>query len=346
MNRLLKNPLFSASAPCAAFKERPIGFVDVGARGGIHPLVEPLAGVTAVLGFEPDVVECKRLHDDLALECPWAVYEIEPIALAETDGESILYLLSVPTNHSLRPPNLGLTQRYTMTKFQKVDQVSLKTASLDTLLFGRRQSEEYWGEFLKLDTQGTELEILKGARRTLSERSVAVFSEVEFCQIYEGQKLFSDIELYLREFGFSFYGFTKIGQRSCKRLDKRSEIGRERVLYADAVFLKDPLPGGFQQIPLSRRGNYVLFACSLLLGYHDFALELALSTWAKGDEAKRIEDLVHAQAAYAPSQAYDEALELVERVRRNPELANVEVGRFVDKRRYQYDYDDVVITSS
>ena len=62
--------------------------------------------------------------------------------------------------------------------------------------------------------------------------------------------------------------------------------------YADAVFFKDPLPGGPQREPLSMRGNHVLFACTILLGYYDFALELALATWAFGVEATRIEKLV------------------------------------------------------
>ena len=39
--------------PGARCAPTPLGFVDVGARGGVHPLVEPLARRTAVLGFEP-----------------------------------------------------------------------------------------------------------------------------------------------------------------------------------------------------------------------------------------------------------------------------------------------------
>lgn len=341
VNSLLNDPLFADSAAGVALEQKPLGFVDVGARGGVHGLVEPIAGVTSVLAFEPDEEECARLRSHLASNSPWAACELEPCALAEGDGEAVLHLLSAPTNHSLRSPNPEMVQRYNMVKWHLVGKIPLQTTSLDRVLFERRPTEDNWGEFLKLDTQGTEFEILKGAHRTLSERTVAIFTEVAFCQLYEGQKLFSEMELLLRDYGFSFYGFATLHQRSRKRLDKRIEIGQERTIWADAVFFKDPLPGGAKQVSLSERGNYVLFTCALLLGYYDFALELALETWAVGDEAKRIEKLVRQCASLPPEQSYSEALALADRARKSPEFANIEVGRFVDRRRQWCDYDDV-----
>jgi FkbM family methyltransferase len=341
LNSLVNESLFAESAAGAALRQKPLGFVDVGARGGVHGLVEPIAGVTAVLAFEPDEEECARLRSHLALNSPWAVCDLEACALAQGDGEAMLHLLSAPTNHSLRPPNLEMVQRYNMVKWHQVGSFPLQTTSLDKVLFERRLKEDYWGEFLKLDTQGTEFEILKGSQRTLSERTVAIFTEVAFCQLYDGQKLFSDVEMLLRECGFSFYGFATVHQRSRKQLDKRKQIGQERTIWADAVFFKDPLPGGSKQISISERGNYVLFTCALLLGYYDFALELALETWAVGEEAKRIEKLVRQCAALSSEQSYSDALALAERVREYPELANIEVGRFVDRRRQWCDYDDV-----
>ena len=341
LNSLLSEPLFAESAPCATLRSKPLGFVDAGARGGVHSLVEPLAGVTAVLGFEPDEEECIRMNTQLTAGSPWAASCIEPIALAAEDSTAQLYLLSAPTNHCLRQPNIRFTRRYNMVKWQQMGVVSLRTTSLDKILFGPRAQEDYWGEFLKLDTQGTEFEILRGAERTLAERTVAIFSEVEFFQVMEGQKLFSDVEVFLRERGFAFYGFATTGYRSCKLLDKRGEAGRERMFYADAVFFKDPLPGSPECRVLSERGNHVLFICALLLGYYDFALELASATWASGAEAERIEKLVRKCAALPPSKAHNDVQELARRVQTKPDVANIEVGRFVDRRRHLCDYNDI-----
>ena len=340
LNELLQDPLFARSAPGATLRAKPLGFIDIGARGGVHEVVEPLAGVTAVLGFEPDKAECERLRTELAAGSPWAACEIEPWALAAGDGEASLFVLSSPVNSSLRPPNPDFIDRYKMTGFDQVGRIPLQTASLDKLLFGARSTEDYWGEFIKIDTQGTEFEILEGAGRTLAERTVAILSEVEFFEMYQGEKLFSEIEIFLRGHGFAFHGFD-VHFRSRKLLDKHKAAGRERAFFADAVFFKDPLRGGRSRAPLSERGNHVLFSCALLLGYYDFALQLALETWATGEEAGRIESLVRNQAASVASRAYRDALELAERVRANPDLANLEVGRFVDRRRYLSDYDDI-----
>jgi hypothetical protein len=95
------------------------------------------------------------------------------------------------------------------------------------------------------------------------------------------------------------------------------------------------------QKPLSKRSNYVLFACALLTGYYDFALELAIKTWAQGEEAKRIEQLVHRVAHLDPAETYKKLLTLIDRTKANPERTNLEVGRFVDERRHINDYDDV-----
>ena len=337
INDLLDDPLFARSAPHESLLGHPLGFVDIGARGGIHEVVEPLAGATAVLGFEPDEEECKRLSLRSA-ELPWADYRIEPLALAGGRGRGRLRLLSWSQNNSMLSPNKEFVRRYKMSRFEEVGSNSVRTTTLDEAVF--EDSKTKWGEFLKLDTQGTELEILQAAERTLSERTVAIMTEVEFAQLYQDQKLFSEVELFLRRRGFSFYGFMSTHHRSQKRLDKRIEAGRERLLHGDAIFFKDPLPGGFSERPLSDRGNHTLFVCAVLLGFYDFALELALNTWAKGSEGSRIEKLIHARAFLPAGKTSREVELLAKRIRAKPRLANVIVGHFVDERRNLHDYQD------
>ena len=340
IDAILHDADFRASAPHESLRKCPLGFVDVGARGGVHEVVAPLAGVTGVLGFEPDRTEAERLRA-LAGDLPFAGFEVEACGLAAAEGRATLHLLSAPTNHSLRAPNLPFTNRYRMLKFAEVGTESVRTRALDDVLFDARGAETHWGELIKLDTQGTELEILRGAERTLAERTVAVLTEVAFCEIYAGQALFSEIELWLRERGFSFYGFSALHYRSRKLLDKRLEAGRERALWSDAVFFRDPLPGGPPTARLSDRQLHVLFCCALLLGYFDFALELAGETWAGAEERARVERLVRRLAANPPERALAEVGKLAAQVGASPEDATLHVGRFVDRHRHLSDFDDV-----
>lgn len=346
-NSIANHPLFLESEVGESLRAAPIGFIDIGARGGAHEIVEPIAKLTAILGFEPDQAECQQLLQNPSVYEPWAAFCLEPIALANVKSSADLYLLSAATNHSLLPPNAEFTARYNMDKWQIVGKESLQTELLDTVLFSGKLDKYRFGEIMKLDTQGTEFEILQGASRTLDERTVAIVTEVAFCELYKGQKLFSDVELLLRQHGFSFYGFSKLHGRSCKLLDKRNHTTAERAFYADAIFLKDPLPGPSQRRDIDERGLYVLFTAALILGYYDFALELATKTWASSPKSKeKITSLVLDISKLSAANTHHALLEVVNKVDNHPELANILVGDFVDRRRRICNYDDVLNVSA
>lgn len=343
-NVLSDHPLFRDSAAGKSLQEMPLGFIDIGARGGAHDIVEPIAKQTAVLGFEPDEEECQRLMRMPEVYQPWGRFLLKSVALADKKGTASLKLLSSNTNHSLLSPNNALTKRYNMVKWEEVGQCSLETDTLDAVLLDESMKNQRWAEFLKIDTQGTEYEILEGSFKTLSAETVAVVAEVAFCELYQHQKLFSDVETLMRKQGFSFYGFTTLHTRSKKYLDKRSSATRERLIYTDAVFFKDPLPGGYTA-EFNDRMAYTLFTVSLLLGFYDYALELANGTWlqkSNDEEKDRINELVQWCARKDPVQALKDINQLAVIANEKPELSNVIVGGFVDRRRFYCDYDDVL----
>jgi FkbM family methyltransferase len=344
IDEIAKDPLFSRTVIGRSFAAQPLGFIDIGARGGVHDLVAPIAKLVAVLGFEPDQPACDELNAKLATDKTWARALCLPVALADTAGPALLHLCAAPTNHSLLPVDADFVARYRMEKFDQTGSYPVETQALDTVLFETLATEPGWGEFLKIDTQGTEFEILQGARRTLRERTAAIFVEVEFCQIYQRQKLFSDLEVFLRSEGFSFFGFHSTHERSRKFLDKRRFAGRERLLHADAVFFKDPLhPGQRGRIPT--RHGFVVFACALLCGYFDFALEIvesALEGSVVEVDRRNLIELVEKLAAYPPATTAQAAISLAAAVKAKPESANITVGRFADARRAIANCEDVL----
>jgi FkbM family methyltransferase len=344
-DKLTRDADFAALGLADEFSKLPLGFIDIGARSGVHELIEPVAGLAAVLGFEPDPEECRRLLADPTITAPWASFDLEPIALSDRTGEVPLHFAAVSTNDSLLPTHPPFVRRYNMPKFEARGATSVAATTLDAVLYGAAPRAPQLGEFIKVDTQGSEWEILAGAARTLAERCVAVHAEVWFCEVYTNVKPFSDVEQLLRRHGFSFYGFTTWHCRARaypRHMVKTIEVGRERPIYADAVFLKDPLPGGPCPVALSDRQWRVLFVCALLLGYFDLALELGEAIW--GDRPERLQAarrLVHGQAAADPAATVKEVEELAARVTAAPDQAIVEAGRFADRRRLWWDYDDI-----
>ncbi|KAF0219371.1 MAG: FkbM family [Geobacteraceae bacterium] len=293
------------------------------------------------MAFEPDRGESENITHNMSRNMPYARFHVAPCAVGRENGSASMNLYETPSNNSFFAVNRRVADRYNIKTFVECGTQSVPTTNLDTYLFEKLGDEGHWGEMLKLDTQGMEFGILEGAQRTLAERTVAIIAEVEFFRMYNDQPLFSEVEQLLRSNGFAFYGFTKMSYRSRKQMDKHTSIGRERILWADAVFFKDPFPGGFWNKPLTDRQNYALFSSALLLGYYDFALEVALKTWAHGEETERIKALVRNCATAPPEDAVRALRELTQRVEARPYLANIEIGRFIDQRRFTWDYDDV-----
>jgi len=290
LNSLSSHGFFASTSVADALSKQPLGYIDVGARGGVHPLVEPLADITAVLAFEPDLDECNRLSE---LETPFAHFEIEPIAIS-TGQKASLHILKRQINNSLLTPNLEFANRYSVDGFKLESVQQVDTQSLDRAIIEYKFDKIPFGELLKLDVQGAELDILKGATKVLRERTVAAVIEVEFCELYINQPQFSEVDQFMRSQGFLFYGFMTLNYRSGQLrslLKSKSSHWQERLIHADAVYFKDPF---IQSNKFSPRGYHALFACSLLLGYYDLSAELIKHGLLPGeDDTERMMTFIH-----------------------------------------------------
>ena len=86
-------------------------------------------------------------------------------------------------------------------------------------------------DLIKIDTQGYELKVLKGADKIISPTFArAVYVEVLFVELYEAQPYFLDIYKVLSERGFRLVGFYNIF---------RSVQSPHFLLWCDALFVSD-----------------------------------------------------------------------------------------------------------
>ncbi|MBI4064650.1 MAG: FkbM family methyltransferase [Elusimicrobia bacterium] len=92
-------------------------------------------------------------------------------------------------------------------------------------------------DFFSIDTQGSEYEILQGARGALKSSILAVALEIGFHPFYKDQKLFGDLCALLSDHGFHFVKFLHIGEAS----PYRAKVGLRAdgfQVYGDALFLR------------------------------------------------------------------------------------------------------------
>ena len=112
---------------------------------------------------------------------------------------------------------------------------TITTESLDKLSQTRGLPE---CDFLSIDTQGSELEILQHAENVLSN-CVGVKLEVAFVRRYLDQPLFGEIDTFLTNRGFIFVKFTELKEWS--PLENGVEVrGSKMQVESDAIYFKSP----------------------------------------------------------------------------------------------------------
>ncbi|HUC62608.1 MAG TPA: FkbM family methyltransferase [Alphaproteobacteria bacterium] len=92
-------------------------------------------------------------------------------------------------------------------------------------------------DFLSIDTQGTEFEVMEGALATIDAGVLALTCEVEFRSMYLGQRLFPDLFRLALAHGFEFVDFTHLQAVAPTRLPVGVR-GREPLAFGDALFFK------------------------------------------------------------------------------------------------------------
>jgi FkbM family methyltransferase len=113
--------------------------------------------------------------------------------------------------------------------------IALRTVTLDSLVDSGAVPAP---DFLSLDTQGSEKDILEGSTRCLAGRTLGLILEVEFHELYKGQALFGSIAEMLKDAGFHFVDFLHLGHLAPSRR-KSGLRGKGFLAYGDALFLRD-----------------------------------------------------------------------------------------------------------
>jgi FkbM family methyltransferase len=134
-----------------------------------------------------------------------------PLALADVSGERTLYLTREMACSSLYRPDSTLTGSLPeLACASEVGTSKIVVTTLDEWSAANGVAEV---DFIKLDTQGAELDVLRGGERALeSVRGLEV--EVEFNPIYIGQPLFGDVDRFLRDRGFVLWKLSTLAHYS------------------------------------------------------------------------------------------------------------------------------------
>lgn len=261
----------------AALLDRPLVVLDAGCRWGFAEAWEALGAQVELIGFDADAEECRALGEGVGESSVRYV----AAALGAAPGPAKLYVTREPACSSLYPPDPELVRErpeLACTALASVADVELTT--LDAWAAGASVSA---ADFLKLDTQGSELDILRGGERLLATvRALEI--EVELNPIYRGQPLFGDVDRFLRDRGFVLWrlghlvhyglagGASETGSEDRQYFDSQPVVFRARggqLFWGHAFYVRREIAQGEDR---RDRQTALRDAClARVLGFDDLA---------------------------------------------------------------------------
>lgn len=255
------------------FADDPLILVDVGARWGLDARWAPLQGSIRAFCFEADAPECARLN---GMGHPGVRYL--PEAISGREGKATLYCTKFEESSGLYRTNDAFFGR--LLNSDNATLVSAEEVHTITLDQARAKYEIPFPDFLKLDVEGAELDIMRASNLG---GTLGVYTEFRFHSEINGSPAWSETDQHLRNRGFMLYDMI-CGRQSRKCLPHPgarliypsgerffASTQGGQIMDGDALYFRDPL-----RLKLTR--NQILKAVCLfdIFGLTDCAAELLI----------------------------------------------------------------------
>lgn len=211
-------------------EQKLVYLVDVGAADGIKERWHKYGKYIYTYGFDPRFSVVESGEDGTTY----------PFALGARKSKKKLNITEYSNLSSFLEPNLAELDGYQNKKERStiVGSELVEVRPLSNVIKNRP------ADFIKIDTQGYEYNVLKGGRKIIKEDIVFAEVEVSFFERYKGVPSFEKIVRQMSLLGFEFvdiyqqrkyYRKNKLDIKKIKVME-RSRPGR--LAYADALFVK------------------------------------------------------------------------------------------------------------
>jgi FkbM family methyltransferase len=278
-NPLMSNHLVKT---IRAFATEPITIMDIGARGGFNKEWEIFDDQCRIFCFEPDQAECARLN----AAAPSYVKYI-PHAVGGTSGPATLYEAKLGASTSLYRTNMDYFGRLlNRDNAVIVAEQDVDVQSLNDIMSALKIPQP---DFIKLDIEGAEVDVLRGGSRCLNANLLGVLSEIRFQAEINGSPTFAALDVLLQNAGLRLYDL-QFYHQSRRALpypglyDYRLPTGERFFAYTthgqiqdgDALYFRDILVEANRQARIEISPLSILKLCAFLeiYSFNDCAAEL------------------------------------------------------------------------
>ncbi len=196
--------------------------LDIGAADGVNDKWNIISKKSNIILVEPHKESAQRLKSK-------GLNVIESVLNSEDNKEVKFYSTKKATCSSFYKPNFNHLGKFSNSdRFKIISEEIFISQSIDTEIKKFPQPD-----FIKIDTEGSELDILKGSTNTLLN-VYGLEVECSFNQLREGQPLFEEVREYLKKLDFVFIDFITM-----IRWEKENFTFHGQPQITDALFLKN-----------------------------------------------------------------------------------------------------------
>jgi FkbM family methyltransferase len=225
-----------------------------------------------IYGFDADPDACDEANANLEERgVNWEEIHI-PVGLGKEVGDAKLYVTKNPMCSSLYPPNEQYLARFGgLPELVNLDyEIPIEVITLDHFC----QTEDIDEiDFLQIDVQGADLDVLSGASWILDKSILAIQIEVEFSHLYKDQPLFADVDTFLRAKGFTLFDLMSSRRvRNLSPIQSNSHPGQ--ILWADGIYFRDLINNDIHSLPKTPEQIFKLACIADVNNFSDYALEL------------------------------------------------------------------------
>ena len=226
----------------------------------------------SIYGFDADADACDEANAELETrQINWKEIHI-PLAIGKEIGERTLYVTKHPMCSSLYPPNEPYLARLAgLSELMNLDfSFEIDTTTLDNFCQEQGVNEI---DFMQIDVQGADIDVLEGAKNILNRGTLAIQIEVEFSHLYTNQPLFADVDTFLRKHDFTLFDIST-AHRLRARSPIRSSVRAGQLLWGDAFYFRDLIRDDIDS-KLKSPDRILKLACIAdIMNFPDYALEI------------------------------------------------------------------------
>jgi FkbM family methyltransferase len=205
-------------------KNDPLVIVDIGAAYPSKNFYDEFKNFVKLISFDPQIENSYKKEN---------FYFINN-ALYDEKTKLNFYKTKNPQCSSLLIPNYDFLEAFGKSEeFKIIETTEIEVDTLDNQLKNLNINNV---DFIKLDTQGSELYILEGSSKYL-ENVLGIETEIEFKPIYQGQPLFFDVDNYLKSKNFELLDLRKIYWKRGKFRSAPNYKGE--LIWGEALYFKN-----------------------------------------------------------------------------------------------------------